>query len=175
MEKTLERVYNVPLRKGFQKAPKYKRAKKAIIVLKEFLSRHMKCSIEDIKLGKRINETIWARGYKYPPHHIKIKAVKDEKGVVKAELYGYDYQEPIISETTEKETKNKEEKQEIEEKNEENKVENLDLDEEIKEKEEKEAVKKTKTKKVSKEKKENSEKKETKKVKDKETKKSKKE
>lgn len=82
----IERTYNVPLRKEFQKAPKYKRAKKAITALKQFLQKHMKS--EDIKLGKYVNELIWQRGIKNPPHHVKIQVLKDEENIVYAELEG---------------------------------------------------------------------------------------
>lgn len=82
----VERTYNVPLRKGFQKAPKYRRAKKAVNVLKAFLSKHMKS--ENIKIGKYLNLEIWKRGIKNPPHHVKINVTKDSEDVVKAELAG---------------------------------------------------------------------------------------
>jgi len=88
----LERVYNVPLRREFQKVPKYKRAKKAVTALRYFLKRHMKA--DSIKIGKHLNEKIWVRGIKNPPHHVKISVVKDDKGVVKAELVG----KPIFEE-----------------------------------------------------------------------------
>lgn len=81
----VERTYNIPLRKGFQKAPKYKRAKKAISVLNKFLQRHMKS--KDIKIGRYLNEKIWERGMKSPPHHVKVNVTKDSEGVVRAELF----------------------------------------------------------------------------------------
>jgi len=82
----IERVYNVPLRKEFQKAPPYRRAKKATRALREFLEKHM--GSENIKIGNFLNELIWARGIKRPPHHVKINVVKDDKGMVVAELVG---------------------------------------------------------------------------------------
>ncbi|MEA3514867.1 MAG: 50S ribosomal protein L31e [Nanoarchaeota archaeon] len=82
----VERMYNVPLRKGFQKAPKYRRAKKATNVLREFLAKHMKS--DNIKLGKFLNMEVWKRGIKNPPHHVKVNVTKDSEGVVKAELVG---------------------------------------------------------------------------------------
>ena len=51
----LERVYNVPLRKEFLKAPRYKRAKKAVTALKQFLVRHMKS--DKIKIGNEFRPT----------------------------------------------------------------------------------------------------------------------
>lgn len=83
---TLERVYNIPLRKEVQKAPKYKLAKKAISAIRKFVERHMKSG--NIKIGKYLNDSIWEHGIKNVPHHIKVNCSKDEKGVVNVELFG---------------------------------------------------------------------------------------
>jgi large subunit ribosomal protein L31e len=80
----IEREYNIPLRREFQKVPCYKRAKKAVKAAKEFLVKHMKS--EDVKLGKHLNEKIWERGIKNPPHHVLVVATKDDQGKVYAEL-----------------------------------------------------------------------------------------
>ena len=40
----LERVYNIPLRKEWLKAPRYRRSKKATAALKEFIVKNMKSS-----------------------------------------------------------------------------------------------------------------------------------
>jgi len=87
----LERTYNIPLRKEFQKAPMYRRAKKAVIAVREFLSKHMKSA--DVRLGPRLNHQIWARGIRHPPHHIKVTVTRDEAGVAKAELFGFKWEE----------------------------------------------------------------------------------
>ncbi len=93
MAKT-ERIYNVPLRKGFQKTVSYKRAKKAVTTLKEFIARHMKCQQDEIRLGPMVNKEIWKRGIKSPPHHVKITAVKEDD-LVKVELFGHKYPEKV--------------------------------------------------------------------------------
>jgi len=80
----MERTYNVPLRKEFQKAPKWRRTKKAVKALREFIIKHMKS--EEVKIGKYLNLRLWKHGIKNPPHHIKVKAIKDDKGVVLVEL-----------------------------------------------------------------------------------------
>src|SRR3989338_7491137 len=98
----LERTYNVPLRKDFMRAPKYKRAKKAVNALREFLKRHMKSDI--IKIGKFLNQKLWEHGIRNPPHHVKINVVKEDDGTVKAELFGVKFEEK-------KETKKEEKKQ----------------------------------------------------------------
>lgn len=85
----LEREYNVPLRREFIKAPKWKSTQKAAKGLRKFLMKHMKQDDPKmIKIGKHANELLWKHGIKNPPHHIKVTVTKDEKGVVTAELVG---------------------------------------------------------------------------------------
>jgi hypothetical protein len=54
--------------------------------MKQFLSKHMKS--DNVKVSKEINEKIWGRGIKNPPHKVKITATKDSEGKVTAELFG---------------------------------------------------------------------------------------
>ncbi len=84
----LERTYTIPLRKEWLKSPKFKRTKKAVIALRQFLSRHMKTDEENVRLGKYLNEFVWSRGIRTPPPRVKVNVVKDDKGIVKAELVG---------------------------------------------------------------------------------------
>jgi len=98
----LERAYNVPLRKEWLKAPMHKRAKKAIRGLRLFLARHMKAEFENIKVGMWANEHIWAKGTKNPPHHIKVKAAKDDTGIVRAEITELTVRQKIMQEKSDK-------------------------------------------------------------------------
>ena len=104
---TLERTYNVPLRKAFRKAPKYKRAKRAVNALRKFIARHMKSP--NIKIGRHLNQEIWKHGIQNPPHHVKVTLIKDDEGLVKAELFGFKYEE-MTKEEMEKIEEKKEEK-----------------------------------------------------------------
>jgi len=81
----LEREYIIPLRKEWLKASSFKRAKKAVRAAKEFLARHMKADFEDVRLGRFLNEKLWERGIKHPPHKIKVKVIKEDD-IVRAEL-----------------------------------------------------------------------------------------
>lgn len=96
----LERTYNVPLRKSYQKAPMYRRAKKAMLTLIAFLKKNMKS--EDVRIGPMLNMKIWEHGMQNPPHHVKLVATKDEKGTVKAELFGFTFKEKKKSEVKKK-------------------------------------------------------------------------
>jgi hypothetical protein len=41
---------------------------------------------DQVMLSERINQKIWARGIHKPPGKIKVKAIKDKDGIVKAML-----------------------------------------------------------------------------------------
>lgn len=84
----IEREYIIPLREKCRPAPRYKKTPKAIRTIKEFLVRHMKIrdrDLDKIKIDKYLNEFIWGRGIKNPPHKIKIKAIKEGE-IVRVEL-----------------------------------------------------------------------------------------
>ncbi len=81
----LERFYTVPLAKGFMKAPKWKRTKKAMKYLKEFLTQHMK-PIGNVYIAQDLNERIWENGIKNPPRKVRVRATKSIDGIVRAYL-----------------------------------------------------------------------------------------
>jgi len=85
----VEREYVIPLRDKVMKVPRYKRAKKAIRTIREFLAKHMRVRDRDlnkIRLDKYLNQMIWSRGIQSPPHKIKVKATK-EGDIVRVEAY----------------------------------------------------------------------------------------
>lgn len=84
----LEREYIIPLRRGFLKVACYKKAKRAVHDIKEFLAKHMKVQDRDlnlVKIDSYLNNEIWFRGIKNPMHKIKVKAIK-KGGIVYAQL-----------------------------------------------------------------------------------------
>jgi len=87
----IEREYVIPLRIGWKRVPRYKRANKAIKTIKEFLVKHMRIRDRDlnkIKIDRYLNETVWARGIKKPP--VKVKVLAKKKGdIVNVELVEY--------------------------------------------------------------------------------------
>ncbi|MEM4263751.1 MAG: hypothetical protein QW666_02540 [Candidatus Woesearchaeota archaeon] len=99
----IERTYIIPLRKEWLKVPKYKRAKKAVTAVKQFLKKHLKVKREvrddysDILLGRYLNLELWHHGIRNPPSRIKVTVQKDDKGIVRAELFG----KPIVVEKKE--------------------------------------------------------------------------
>jgi large subunit ribosomal protein L31e len=84
----IEREYIIPLRSKFKHVARYKKTPKAVKEVKKYLARHMKIydrDLDNIKISKFVNEFIWARGIKNPPHKIKVKAVKQGQ-IVRVEL-----------------------------------------------------------------------------------------
>ena len=88
----LERDYVVPLRKGWLKVPKYKRANKAVKTLKEFIAQHMKVYDRDlrkIRVEMTLNNELRFRGMRKPPARIRVKAKKFSDGIVRVDLVDF--------------------------------------------------------------------------------------
>ena len=82
-ESAEERIYTVPLGRAWV-APRYRRAEKAVTVLRKFVQRHMKP--EEVVIETAVNEAIWARGIKNPPRKIRVRLSKDDEGLVTVSL-----------------------------------------------------------------------------------------
>jgi len=72
----MERIYTIPLRKEFLKAPKYKRTARAIRAIRKFIQKHMKN--DDVRIGKYLNLEVWEHGRKNPPSKIQVKAFTEK-------------------------------------------------------------------------------------------------
>jgi len=107
-----EKVFTIPLRKAYE-AQRTRRAKKAISIVRQFLSKHMKS--EDVKLGASINKAVWARGIQKPPRKVKIHATKNEQGTVFAEMVGVELKTPSKEELKKKAEKLAEKKRKLKE------------------------------------------------------------
>jgi large subunit ribosomal protein L31e len=84
----MEREYTIPLRGKFKHVARYKKTPRAVKEVKKHLARHMRIydrDLDKIRLSKFVNEFIWARGIKNPPHKIKVKA-KRQGEIVRVEL-----------------------------------------------------------------------------------------
>ncbi len=76
MTEKIERVYTIPLRDA-KKTSKFRRSKRAINILREFVARHMHVSEDNVKIDNEVNEKIWERGIKKPPSKIKVLVKKE--------------------------------------------------------------------------------------------------
>jgi len=106
----LERLYTIPLRKEFMKAPIYRRTKKAVKALKQFISRHMKVPVEKVKVCKHLNEFLWQNGPKNPPCRVKVKTRKIED-IAQVELPEYEFEKTKAELEAEKKAKKPEAKE----------------------------------------------------------------
>jgi len=91
----MKESYVIPLRKEFQKAPRYKKTSKAMRALKEFLIKHTKT--DKIIIGKYLNQELWKNGPKNPPPRVKVRITKEED-FIKAELIDAPEEKPKIEE-----------------------------------------------------------------------------
>ena len=91
-----ERFYTIPLGKASVRPPK-KRAPRAIQIIKDFVTKHMKLemSLEGeeeegelprLLITREVNEKIWGKGIEKPPRKIRVRAAKDSNGNVSVYL-----------------------------------------------------------------------------------------
>lgn len=103
-----ELIFTIPLRKESSKVPSYKKSKKVVRAVREFLQKHMK--VEDVKIGKGLNKKLLERGKKNVPYKVQVHAIKEDN-LVRVELIGVP-----IEKKEEKKEKKEEEKKVTEEK-----------------------------------------------------------
>jgi large subunit ribosomal protein L31e len=84
-----EKVFTIPLGESFKKA-RQKRVPYATRFIRRYLQQHTKA--HTVKLGQKLNATLWARGIQKPPRRVRVKVMVDA-GVCKAELFGHEYTE----------------------------------------------------------------------------------
>ena len=94
---SLERIYTINLGKVLL-SPNNQRAKRAINMIREFATKHMKS--ENIKIEEEVSHLVWARGIRHPPRKIRVKITKDDGNVIVSK-----YQEEKTVEETSKSNK----------------------------------------------------------------------
>lgn len=80
-----EKVYTINIRRGILDKPRWNRSKHAVSYVREYLKKHMK--VDYVKIDNAISEKIWARSITKPLNKIRVKAIKDDEGIVKAVLW----------------------------------------------------------------------------------------
>jgi large subunit ribosomal protein L31e len=84
MSQELERVHTINLGKVLL-SPNNQRAKRAINMVKEYASRHMKT--QEIKIEESLSHQIWKRGIRHPPRKIRVMMTKTDEGFVLVSPY----------------------------------------------------------------------------------------
>jgi len=110
-EESLERVYTINLGKVWL-SPNNQRAKRAINMIKEFATHHMKS--ENVKIEEDVSHLVWARGIRHPPRKIRVKLTKDDDGNILISKYEEEkkVEEKQKGKKTEKKIAKKEKKKE---------------------------------------------------------------
>ena len=96
---SIERIYTINLGKVLL-SPNNQRAKRAINMIREFATKHMKS--ENVKIEEEISHLVWARGIRHPPRKIRVKIIKDDGNVIVSK-----YQEEKNTEETSKKSDKK--------------------------------------------------------------------
>jgi large subunit ribosomal protein L31e len=109
-KEVLERIYTINLGKVLL-SPNNQRAKRAINMIRQFATKHMKS--ETVKIEEEISHLVWERGIRHPPRKIRVKMTKDEDGNIIVSKY---QEEKKVEEKPKKEEKKVEEKPKKEEK-----------------------------------------------------------
>lgn len=81
MADTTEAQFNINLSKAME-SPSSRRATKAVRIIQEFISRHMKAEPEDVWIDNHVAHYLWSRGARKPPRKITVRATKFEDGLV---------------------------------------------------------------------------------------------
>lgn len=92
-----EKIYTIPLRREFISVPIYRKTKKAVVGIKNYIKRHLK--VEEVKIGSHLNELMWKKGATNPPPRVKVKA-KKEDNIGYVELPEFDFQKKKTEEKT---------------------------------------------------------------------------
>ena len=87
-----ERIYTIPLGKAWVR-PRKKRAPRAMRIIKDFVTKHMKmdmrAEVEEergemprLVVTNDVNEKVWSRSIEKPPRKIRVRVAKDNEGNV---------------------------------------------------------------------------------------------
>ncbi len=84
-----EKIYTIRLTEAYKK-PLNRRSPYAVRLVKDYVKTHTKA--KEVKIGSKLNETIWTRGIKRPARSVRVKVVRDGD-IAKVELMGFDYKD----------------------------------------------------------------------------------
>ncbi len=100
VSKKLERIYTVPFGKAYDYI-RTRRTRRAVKLLRAFLSRHFKVNEEAVRISAGVNDALWRDGIQKPPRKLKVRGVLDE-GKLTAWLIGEEEEHKKASEAKKK-------------------------------------------------------------------------
>jgi len=86
-QEAIENIYTIPFYPKLNKIAPYRRAPRAIRMLKEYIVKHTKADF--VIITNDLNEFIWKRGIQKPPRKVKVRAIVetiDEEKIATIEL-----------------------------------------------------------------------------------------
>ena len=102
-----ERICTIPLGEAYEK-PRNKRTPKAVSLVREYASKHMKVAQVNVSLSTALNSFMWERSIQKPPRSIKVKLIKAQEQV----RVMLEDEKTEVSKTEKKETKTEQKAQE---------------------------------------------------------------
>jgi len=79
-DERVERIYTIPLGEAYDYTRK-RRAPRAVKLLRQFVSRHMKSDAGSVLLSTALNGALWRRSIQKPPRRVKVRVIK-QAGIV---------------------------------------------------------------------------------------------
>lgn len=79
------REYRISLRRAYY-AARTRRAKRAVALIREFVSRHIKVDPKSVKLDPALNEFVWSRSREKPPRYVDVVVEKRSDGTALVKL-----------------------------------------------------------------------------------------
>lgn len=98
-----EKIYTVPLGKAYDYI-RTKRTRRAVVLVQQFIARHSKVALKNVRVSNALNSVLWARSIQKPPRKIKIKVAK-EGDIAKAYLVDEQVKKPEVEKEEKIETK----------------------------------------------------------------------
>ena len=77
VDEKLERIYTIPLNKSYEYT-RVRRVPRAVKILRQFVSRHMKVELENVLISNMLNNSMWTRSIQKPPRRVKVRIVKQD-------------------------------------------------------------------------------------------------
>ena len=81
----LDRVFVIPLYDAYKKSRSH-RARRAMSLLKEFICKHAKVTVENVRVSTEINSFVLTRGARNPAKKVRVRVEKDDAGMARVSL-----------------------------------------------------------------------------------------
>jgi large subunit ribosomal protein L31e len=74
-----KRTYIIPLRKEWLKVPRWRRSKRAIDALQNYVQKHTKT--DNVRVSTWLNEAVWKHGGRNPPAKVEVEVTIENRKI----------------------------------------------------------------------------------------------